>query len=76
MKKIILTIVTSLLLYGSVYAEDKKVCLGRFGFAFADINTLHEYVDLDCNDLWDTVLEFKKKSNKWTYTGSFWDCPE
>lgn len=74
MKKLVLVFIVTLLLLTTAHAEDKKECHGRFGYTYADTSIIHKYVDLDCDGLWDLVLEFKETTDGWNFTGSSWDC--
>lgn len=76
MKKIILVILIALFtITTTTYAKDNSECNGRFGIAFAGINVIHKYVDLNCDGLWDIVLEFEQSQGVYNFTGEHWDCP-
>lgn len=76
MKKFISVIILSVLLLTAVaYAENRDRCYGRFGLAFVDKDIVYKFVDVDCNDLWDVILEYKSKQGVYNFTGKHWNCP-
>lgn len=76
MKKIILTIILSLLLCTLSYSEESKTCSLRYGRSDVAMNTVWKFIDYDCDGFWDIIMEYKKNSKGWYPTGNVWDCPD
>ena len=76
MKKILLTIAISLLLYISSYAEKNEVCAPRYGRSDITYGVVWKFIDYDCDGFWDIIMEYKRSSKGWYPTGNLWDCPD
>lgn len=72
-KKIVLTIMISLLLYNTAYAECETI---RRGMATVAWGKVWVFYDTNCDGLWNIVKVFKMTSKGYVDTGEQFDCPQ